>query len=250
MPQFTGADLVCFRGGRTVFAGLGFTLQPGGALLLRGPNGSGKSSLLRLMAGLARPLEGAVHWDGEDIATDPEAHNAHLHYVGHADPVKPVLTVGENLRFWTLMKNGAKKSGGESDVDQAVGGALGQLGIGHLESVPGRFLSAGQKRRVNLARLLAAPAALWLLDEPATALDRAAMQSLDDAIGRHRSGGGMVVISTHAEAAQKDAAIIDLGEFQGGQFQEEAGTGAARTGTKQEAGTGAARTGTKQESAP
>ncbi len=151
MPQFTGADLVCFRGGRTVFAGLDFTLEPGSALLLRGPNGSGKSSLLRLMAGLARPLEGAVHWHGEDIATDPEAHNARLHYVGHADPVKPVLTVGENLQFWAQMKNG----GEEGDV----GAALGQLGIGHLENVPGRFLSAGQKRRVNLARLLAAPAA-------------------------------------------------------------------------------------------
>ena len=206
MPQFTGADLVCFRGERTVFAGLGFTLEPGGALLLRGPNGSGKSSLLRLMAGLAKPLSGTVHWDGEDIANDPEAHNAHLHYVGHADPVKPVLTVGENLRFWALMKNG----GGERDVTAA----LDRLGIGHLESVPGRFLSAGQKRRVNLARLLAAPAALWLLDEPATALDRAAVQSLDDAIQGHRSGGGMVVISTHAEAGQQDAREIDLGQFQ------------------------------------
>ncbi len=215
MPQFTGADLVCFRGGRTVFAGLGFALEPGGALLLRGPNGSGKSSLLRLMAGLARPLEGAVHWHGEDIATDPEAHNANLHYVGHADPVKPVLTVGENLRFWAAIKNGGKNdaAGGGGNVTAA----LDQLGIGHLEGVPGRFLSAGQKRRVNLARLLAAPAALWLLDEPATALDRAAAQSLNDAIGRHRSGGGMVVISTHAEAAQKDAAIIDLGTFQAGE---------------------------------
>ncbi len=223
MPQFTGADLVCFRGGRTVFAGLGFTLEPGSALLLRGPNGSGKSSLLRLMAGLARPLEGAVHWDGEDIATDPEAHNAHLHYVGHADPVKPVLTVGENLRFWADMKSGGKNdaAGGESDVDEAVGGALDRLGIGHLESVPGRFLSAGQKRRVNLARLLAAPAALWLLDEPATALDRAAVQSLDDAIQRHRSDGGMVVISTHAEAGQPDAREIDLGQFQGGPISDE-----------------------------
>ncbi len=213
MPQFTGAALVCFRGERTVFAGLGFTLEPGGALLLRGPNGSGKTSLLRLMAGLAKPLSGVVHWDGEDIATDPEAHNAHLHYVGHADPVKPVLTVGENLRFWALMKNGGGTAGG------AVTAALDQLGIGHLESVPGRFLSAGQKRRVNLARLLAAPAALWLLDEPATALDRAAVQSLDDAIEHHRSGGGMVVISTHAETGQPDAREIDLGKFQRGQFQ-------------------------------
>ncbi len=223
MPQFTGTDLVCFRGERTVFAGLGFALDPGGAILLRGPNGSGKSSLLRLMAGLARPFSGSIQWDGENIDTDPEAHNANLHYVGHADPVKPVLTVGENLGFWASMKSGGKSGGknggGETDIESAVRGALGQLGIGHLESVPGRFLSAGQKRRVNLARLLAAEATLWLLDEPATALDRAAVESLDNAIQNHRSGGGMVVISTHAVAAQKDAAVIDLGEFQEGQFQ-------------------------------
>jgi len=215
LPQFTGTDLVCFRGERTVFAGLGFDLGPGAALLLRGPNGSGKSSLLRLMAGLAKPLSGALAWDGENIATDPEAHNAKLHYIGHADPVKPVLTVAENLGFWASMKNNVE--GGT--VNGAVGAALDRFGIGHLEDVPGRYLSAGQKRRVNLARLLAAPSPLWLLDEPATALDRAAAQSLDDAIQRHRDGGGMVVISTHAEAAQKDAREIDLSKFQGGQFQ-------------------------------
>ena len=210
MSQFTGADLVCFRGERTVFAGLDFDLEPGGALLLRGPNGSGKSSLLRLMAGLAKPLSGAIHWNGENIAGDPETHNARLHYIGHADPVKPVLTVGENLGFWASMKNG----GGDGADGGNVKAALDRLGIGHLETVPGRFLSAGQKRRANLARLLAAPAALWLLDEPATALDRAAVESLDDAIQGHRDGGGMVVISTHAETAQPDAREIDLGKFQ------------------------------------
>ncbi len=207
MSHFTGTDLVCFRGERTVFSGLGFALNPGDALVLRGPNGSGKSSLLRLMAGLGRPLAGTVAWDDETISDDPEAHNARLHYIGHADPVKPVLTVTENLRFWTSLRL-------DDGIDDAITAALARLGIAHLADVPGRFLSAGQKRRVNLARILAAPAPLWLLDEPATALDRAAMDSLDDAIAAHRSGGGMVVMSAHATASPENAQEIDLGRFQ------------------------------------
>ena len=207
MSPFTGTDLICFRGGRTVFAGLAFAVGPGDALILRGPNGSGKSSLLRLMAGLGRPLQGTIAWDGAPVFEDPEAHNARLHYIGHADPVKPVLTVAENLRFWTSLRSGS------GDGGDAVSSALGRLGIGHLADVPGRFLSAGQKRRVNLARVLAAPAPLWLLDEPATALDRAAVKNLYDAIAEHRAGGGMVVTSSHAEEALPGAREIDIGRF-------------------------------------
>ncbi len=215
MPLFTGTGLVCFRGERTVFAGLGFALAAGGALMLRGPNGSGKSSLLRLMAGLGRPLDGAIAWGAEPITEDIEAHNARIHYIGHADPVKPVLTVAENLMFWTSLRSKANVELRRKDgVGEAIQSALARLGIGHLAEVPGRFLSAGQKRRVNLARLLAAPAPLWLLDEPHTALDRAAMKRLDDAIGEHRDGGGMVVMASHAEAAPGGAEAIDLGQFQ------------------------------------
>ena len=215
MTLFTGTDLVCFRGERTVFQGLGFSLDEGGALMLRGVNGSGKSSLLRLMAGLGRPLSGAIQWQGEKIADDPEAHNRRLHYVGHADPVKPVMTVAENLVFWASLRTGDDAEA----VHSAIETALGRLGIGHLAQVPGRFLSAGQKRRVNLARILSAPAELWLLDEPATALDRAAAKNLDDAIHDHRQAGGMVVVSTHAEAGLPGAGEIDLGKFQDGQYQ-------------------------------
>ncbi len=206
MPLFTGTDLVCFRGGRTVFAGLGFALGPGEALILRGANGSGKSSLLRLMAGLNRPLEGTIAWESEPVSEDPEAHNARLHYIGHADPVKPVLTVAENLRFWTSLRPGF----GDGDT---LSSALGRLGIGHLADVPGQFLSAGQKRRVNLSRILAAPAPLWLLDEPGTALDRAAKKNLHDAIAEHRAGGGMVVTSSHTEESLPDSREIDLGHY-------------------------------------
>ncbi|MBT7942145.1 MAG: heme ABC exporter ATP-binding protein CcmA [Alphaproteobacteria bacterium] len=207
LSPFTGTDLICFRGGRTVFAGLNFTVSPGEALMLRGPNGSGKSSLLRLMAGLSRPLQGTIAWNGETIADDPEAHNARLHYIGHADPVKPVLTVAENLRFWSSLR--ANFGNGED----AIASALGKLGIIHLADVPGRFLSAGQKRRVNLARILAAPAAIWLLDEPHTALDRTAVENLDTAIAEHRADGGMVVISSHATDSLKHAREIDLSQF-------------------------------------
>ncbi len=212
MSEFSGQDIHCFRGERTVFAGLGFALAPGDALVLRGPNGSGKSSLLRLMAGLARPRGGVIQWNGAAIAEDAEAHFGRLHYVGHADPVKAVLTVAENLAFWASLRtrnaSGAAAGAGATIV------ALDGLGIGHLAGVPGRFLSAGQKRRVNLARLLTAPAALWLLDEPATALDTAAQASLDGAIHRHRADGGMVVLSSHAEAAPDGARELDLGDFQ------------------------------------
>ncbi|MAF95570.1 MAG: heme ABC transporter ATP-binding protein CcmA [Rhodospirillaceae bacterium] len=212
MTRFTGTDVVCFRAERIVFEGLNFALEPGGALILRGANGSGKSSLLRLMAGLGRPLSGTIAWHEADIADDPEAHNRHLHYVGHADPVKPVLTVAENLAFWAALRVQADTAGGTAG---AVAEALERLGIGHLASVPGRFLSAGQKRRVNLARVLTAKADLWLLDEPQTALDSQAVKSLDAVIADHRRDGGMVVVSSHAEAGLKDAVTLDLGDFQG-----------------------------------
>lgn len=212
MTEFSGQDIHCFRGERTVFAGLDFALVPGDALVLLGPNGSGKSSLLRLMAGLARPRGGVIQWDGAAIAEDPEAHFGRLHYVGHADPVKAVLTVAENLAFWASLRT--RNGGGAAGAASAADAALDGLGIGHLAGVPGRFLSAGQKRRVNLARLLTAPAALWLLDEPATALDAAATASLDDAMARHRSEGGMVVLASHSEAALEGARELDLGDFQ------------------------------------
>ena len=231
MSQFTGTDVVCFRGERTVFRGLAFALGGGDAVMLRGPNGSGKSSLLRLMAGLGRPLSGVINWDGTSIADDPEAHNARLQYIGHHDPIKPVLTVAENLGFWAGLRSGGANA---KTIGGAVEEALARLGIGHLASVPGRFLSAGQKRRVNLARALTTPAALWLLDEPQTALDRAAEQSFFDALAEHRAQGGMVVMSSHAETSLEDSSEIDLDNY-----QQEAGTGITdRLGVEQKARTG------------
>ena len=202
MSLFTGRDLTCIRGERRVFADLGFSLAAGGALLLTGPNGSGKSSLLRLMAGLGRPAQGALFWNDEDIAQDAETHNARLHYVGHGDAVKPALTASENVAFWAAVRGGGDPGAG-----------LAAFGAERLGSVPGRFLSAGQRRRVNLARLIATPAPLWILDEPATALDREAVVRLQEAIARHRGGGGLVALSTHGGIEIPDATILDLAPF-------------------------------------
>lgn len=203
MSVFTGDNLLCVRGERTVFSGLDFTLEDGGALVLVGPNGSGKSSLLRLMAGLLRPAAGDLKWDGEETLEDPEAHGGRLHYVGHHDAVKPVLNVAENVSFWASLR------GTEGRVKEA----LEAFAIAHLADVPGRFLSAGQKRRVHLARILAAPAPLWLLDEPTTALDKQTIAALEATIARHRQAGGMVVISTHSDIKLEDFQLLDLARF-------------------------------------
>lgn len=198
MANFEGRTLQCRRGGRDVFAGLSFILPPGGALLLTGPNGSGKSSLLRLMAGLLQPAEGTLLWGGRPVAEAPEAHAARLHYLGHLDAVKPVLSVSENLRFWAGLRGGRQAAGG------ALGHALERFALTELAAVPGRLLSAGQRRRLALARLVAVPAELWLLDEPSVALDHASVGRLAAAIAEHRAGGGRVVVATHT--------ALDLGD--------------------------------------
>ena len=200
---FTGEKLVCVRGERTVFTDLDFRVESGGALILIGPNGSGKSSLLRLMATLLKPYSGTLAWDGEDVREDPEAHGARIHYVGHHDAVKPVLTVRENVAFWASLRG----------HDDKVDAALDTWGIKHLADVPGRFLSAGQKRRVNLSRILAAPAPVWLLDEPTTALDKATIAQLEKTMAEHRAGGGIIVLSTHAEILLEDPQVLELAHF-------------------------------------
>lgn len=204
MALFAGENLLCYRGERTVFADLSFHCNTGEALVLRGPNGTGKSTLLRLMAGLLKAHEGRVNWDGDDITDEPEEHNARIHYVGHADAVKSVLNVKENITFWAELRGPSVK----------LEEALDAFGIAYLADVPGRFLSAGQKRRVNLARIIASPAKLWLLDEPTTALDAGAIANLEREIARHRASGGMVIASTHAEIGLADAKILNMDAFQ------------------------------------
>jgi len=206
MPVFAGSELTCLRGDRLVFTGLDFRIGPGEALVLLGPNGSGKSSLLRVMAGLLKPFRGELSWDGVPVSEDPDGHRAKIHYVGHLDAVKPVLSAVENLTFWANL-------GGAADPRASALKALDRLGVPHIANVPGRYLSAGQKRRLNLARIIAAPAALWLLDEPTVALDRAAIALFEEIIAEHRAGGGMVAVSTHTDIATPGARELHLDDF-------------------------------------
>lgn len=206
---FEGRDLICLRGARVVFSGLRFGLDAGGALVLVGPNGSGKSSLLRLLSGLSKPFGGTLLWDGRPVSEDPDGHRGRLRYVGHLDAVKPALTAQENLAGWAGLQ-------GSADPARAAAEALARWDLAHLADVPGRYLSAGQKRRVNLARLALAPAALWLLDEPSTALDRASVARLAAEITRHRRAGGMVVLSTHTDLDLTDPAVLDVSRFSAG----------------------------------
>ncbi len=202
---FSGKDLGCRRGGRLVFAGLNFRLDPGGALVLRGANGSGKTTLLRLMAGLSQPTAGKLAWGDSDVE-DAELHATRLRYVSHLDAIKPAQTVAENLAFWRALWR--------RDADNnSVGGALTAMGLSHLADYPARHLSAGQRHRLALARVVAAPAPLWLLDEPGNALDEQSLNALSQIISDHRANGGMVVVASHGAAFVSDAQVLDLGKF-------------------------------------
>ncbi|SFK26954.1 heme ABC exporter ATP-binding protein CcmA [Falsiroseomonas stagni] len=180
-----GRDLACWRGERAVFAGLSFTLPPGGALLLVGANGAGKSSLLRLLAGLVPLAEGELLWQGQDALADRVAHAARLRYLSHQDALKPSLSARENLSFFARLWGG--------DVEAA----LEAVGLAELAELPARVLSSGQKRRLALARLALAPAALWLLDEPTVGLDTASVERLGVLLAAHRAAGGAVLAATH-----------------------------------------------------
>ena len=201
---FSGENLACRRGGRTVFAGLGFALNAGGALVLRGPNGSGKTTLLRLMAGLARPIQGRLAWSGAAVE-DTENHGHHLRFIGHQDAIKPAFTVRENLSFWAAFWATADGT--------LTARAMEIFGLAALADFPARLLSAGQRHRLALARLIASPAPLWLLDEPANALDDRSTDALTRTIAEHRARGGMVVLASHGADLVTGGTTLGLDTF-------------------------------------
>jgi heme exporter protein A len=197
--MLTAEDVAVFRGERLVFRDLSLTVPSGGALVLAGPNGSGKSTLLRLLAGLVRPAAGRLLWDGADVLSDLAGHGRQVAYLGHQDAVKPGLTVTENLRF------AAAVSG------RSILVALEAVGLEALADLPARLLSAGQKRRLALSRLVLSSAPLWLLDEPTLGLDTASIDRFGGLLARHRDAGGMVVAATHVPLPLPEAAGLRLG---------------------------------------
>lgn len=184
MTTLSASAIECRRGGRVVFSGLDFSLPKGEALAVTGPNGAGKSSLLRLIAGLLPAASGHLSFDGAGERTIGEQ----AHYLGHLDALKTQLSVAENLRFWIDYLGGA----GKADK------ALERVGLAELGEVPAAFLSAGQRRRLSLARLVAIGRPLWLLDEPASSLDDSAQQMLAALMRDHLASGGLIVAATHA----------------------------------------------------
>jgi heme exporter protein A len=194
-------DLACDRGGRTIFTGVSFRLEAGGLLAVTGPNGAGKSSLLRLLAGLLRPQAGSIRFEGRDDGA------SRAHYLGHADAMKPALTLRETLRFWSAVYRQEGRVALDDDVDEAAEIA----GVGHALDLPVGVLSAGQRRRAALARLLVSPRPLWLLDEPAASLDREGEALFGRLLAEQLALGGVVVAATHQDLPVPPQATLDLG---------------------------------------
>lgn len=186
--------LACRRVGREIFRDIDIEVAAGEALVLRGPNGSGKSTLLRLLAGLLEPAAGEF-----TLAAAADG-GPGFHYIGHADPLKPALTVEENLAFTSALV-------GRGDVEAG----LEAFTLTRLADAPARQLSSGQRRRLTLARLAAVEKPIWLLDEPAVGLDVANRGRLEALIAAHRAGGGAVLAATHGDLTIADARLLEFG---------------------------------------
>jgi heme exporter protein A len=188
--RLSGRGVRCVRGGREVLSGLDFEVSSGEALAVTGPNGSGKTSLLRIMAGLLALAGGSIDLEGgEDELTLPEQ----AHYLGHRDAMKPALSVLENLAFWRNFFGGDV-----FDPKDSLNESLDKVGLDHAAHLPAAYLSAGQRRRLSIARLLAIRRPIWLLDEPTSALDAAGQALFANLTRDHLARGGLVLAATHA----------------------------------------------------
>ena len=192
-PRLLVDALACERGGRLLFEDLSFSLNEGDALIVEGPNGSGKSSLLRIIAGLLAPTSGRVVWRGLDTRKEPQPWRQEMVFLGHLNAVKSTLTVRENLAFLQC---------------DDLPGLRESLNLDGLDPLPAAMLSAGQMRRLALARVAARPGGCWILDEPSANLDSDSTARLDALIAGHRARGGVVVLAAHA---LDDAQTVRLG---------------------------------------
>jgi heme exporter protein A len=202
-PMLTAHHLSCVRGERPLFSGLDFEVGAGEWLHVRGANGSGKTSLLRLLAGLAAPAAGEIRWCGRSTSEDGQAFRHDLLFLGHHGAVKEELTALENLEF------AAELDGCHLERADVIA-ALARFGLKGREHLPVRFLSAGQKRRVLLARLMTRKARLWVLDEPFTALDTRAVDMLGKLVGEHLADGGTAVVTSHQAVPLAGGKAIEL----------------------------------------
>lgn len=194
-------NLACARGDRPLFRNLSFRLAPGELLHVRGENGSGKTTLLRTLCGLSLPAAGEIRWDGQLIRERPDSYRQQLCYIGHGNAIHGDLTPVENLQFEACL-------GSEDAIDAKP--ALEALGLGHVAILAAKLLSQGQKRRVALARLAVLKRALWVLDEPFTALDARAADRLLAAITGHLDRGGLCLLTSHQEITVADRPVRTL----------------------------------------
>jgi len=203
-------DLECVRGDRRLFTNLSFSLSKGELLYLYGHNGCGKTTLMRAVCGLLQPTEGEIRWDGEPIRELSEEYTREVLYIGHKNGIKDDLTALENLRILSTLD-------GVHMTEEQAWDALERIGLRGFEDLPTQVLSQGQKRRVALARLLAHQAKLWILDEPFTALDKAAVELLQQVIREHLDQGGMAFLTTHQEVKLTEGQVKQLQLGKGGQ---------------------------------
>jgi heme exporter protein A len=196
-------SLTCVRGEKELFANLSFEVSAGHCLHVRGENGVGKTSLLRLLAGLSKPESGQIFWNGEAIASISSAYHANLLFLGHRDALKEELSALENLQMYAHLD-------AVSLTTEKALSALWRFGLRGRENLPVHYLSAGQKRRVLMARMLTRQATLWLLDEPFNALDVKAVSELERLIEEHLIAGGLLVLTSHQPVNIPGVKVLEL----------------------------------------